>query len=33
MIFDQRSALARDPDAGERRLLGGPPVNLLAPGR
>ena len=32
MVRDASSTLANDPDRLERQLLGGPPVNLLAPG-
>lgn len=33
MVFDVESRTENDPDGAERRLLAGPPVNTLAPGR
>lgn len=33
MVFDASSMVVNDPDRAERDLLGGPPVNILAPGQ
>lgn len=33
LVFDASSAVVRDPDQAERNLFGGPPVNILAPGK
>ncbi len=33
LVFDASSAMVCDPDSAERSLFGGPPVNILAPGK